>query len=116
MGVSLRAAAADCTYGDQDAVRGELAAVGLPFVTALEPRRGAWAYDNEAYEPADASRDPAWGGPDAPGDWNMVTRTFREGHTATWRAVDTQLGWWGLTAPRGWWRPPPTPPSGQRHA
>jgi class 3 adenylate cyclase len=24
-----------------------------------------------------------------------VTRTFRDGHTETWRAADATLGWWG---------------------
>jgi hypothetical protein len=24
-----------------------------------------------------------------------VTRTFRDGHTATWWAVEARLGWWG---------------------
>nr|WP_319949629.1 transposase [Streptomyces halobius] len=94
-GVSLRAVAADCAYGDQDAFRGELSAAGLPFVMALKPRRGAWAYGDEAYTPVDAARDLAWHGPDRPGDWTAVTRTFRDGHTTRWWAADAQLGWWG---------------------
>ncbi|MFD9226178.1 hypothetical protein ACFWDI_40765 [Streptomyces sp. NPDC060064] len=91
----LRAVAADCAYGDQDAFRGELAAAGLPFVMALKPRRGAWSYGEGAYTPVDAARDLAWHGPDRPGDWTAVTRTFRDRHTATWWAADAQLGWWG---------------------
>lgn len=39
-GFTYRAVAADSAYGDQDGFRGELAEAGLPFVTALEPRRG----------------------------------------------------------------------------
>ena len=34
-------------------------------------------------------------GPDDPGDWQPVTRTFRDGHTETWWAADARLGWWG---------------------
>lgn len=94
-GVSLRAVAADCAYGDQDAFRRQLDAAGLPFVMALKPRRGAWSYGDEAYTPVDAAGDLAWHGPDRPGDWTAVTRTFRDGHTATWWAADAQLGWWG---------------------
>jgi hypothetical protein len=37
----------------------------------------------------------AWHGPEDPGDWQAVPRTFREGHTETWYAADARLGWWG---------------------
>ena len=45
--------------------------------------------------PADAARAPAWNGPDDPGDWRPVVRTFRDGRTQTWYAADATLGWWG---------------------
>jgi hypothetical protein len=62
---------------------------------ALKPRRGTWAYGPDAHTPVDAARALAWGGPDDPGDWHPVTRTFRGGHAETWRAADATLGWWG---------------------
>ena len=43
----------------------------------------------------EAARALAWGGPDDPGDWTAVTRTFRDGHTETWQAADATLGGWG---------------------
>jgi len=90
-GVAFRAvvadcAYADCAYGDQDGFRGELAAAGLAFVLALKRRRGVWADGDQAHPPVDAARALAWGGPDAPGDWTAVVRSFRDGHTATWWA------------------------------
>jgi hypothetical protein len=94
-GFCFRAVAADSAYGDQDGFRGELAEAGLPFVMALKPRRGTWAYGADAYTPADAARALAWNGPGDPGDWAAVTRTFRDGHTETWWAADARLGWWG---------------------
>jgi hypothetical protein len=94
-GFAFRAVAADSAYGDQDGFRGELAGAGLPFVMALKPRHGKWAYGADAYTPADAARALAWGGPEDPGDWRPVTRVFRDGHTETWRAADATLGWWG---------------------
>ncbi|MEU5485801.1 IS701 family transposase [Streptomyces mirabilis] len=93
-GVSLRAVAADCAYGDQDGFRGELSAAGLPFVMALKRGRGSWSY-KDAFRPVDAARELAWHGPERPGDWQAVTRTFRDGHTTVWWAADAQLGWWG---------------------
>jgi hypothetical protein len=43
----------------------------------------------------DAARVLAWHGPADPGDWQPVTRTFRDGHAETWYAADAALGWWG---------------------
>ena len=94
-GFVFRAVAADSAYGDQDGFRGELAEAGLPFVMALKPRHGTWAYGAGAYTPVDAARALAWRGPDDPGDWRPVTRTFRDGRTETWYAADATLGWWG---------------------
>jgi len=94
-GFVFRAVCADSAYGDQDGFRGELAEAGLPFVMALKPRRGTWAYGPDAHTPVDAARALAWHGPDEPGDWQPVTRTFRDGHTETWYAADAELGWWG---------------------
>jgi hypothetical protein len=94
-GFTFRAVAADSAYGDQDGFRSELAEAGLPFVMALKPRRGTWAYGPDAHTPVDAARELRWGGPDDPGDWHPVVRTFRDGHTETWWAADATLGWWG---------------------
>jgi len=62
---------------------------------ALKPRRGTWAYGPDAHTPVDAARGLVWNGPDDPGDWQEVTRTFRDGHTETWWAAEATLGWWG---------------------
>jgi hypothetical protein len=93
-GFVFRAVAADCAYGDQDGFRSELAEAGLPFVMALRPRRGTWAYGADAHTPVDAARALAWHGPDDPGDWRAVTRAFRDGRTETWWAAGATLGWW----------------------
>jgi hypothetical protein len=94
-GVPFRAVVADCAYGDQDGFRADLRELGAPFVMALKPHRGTWAYGADAHTPVDAARELAWNGPDDPGDWQLVTRTFRDGHTETWYAAEATLGWWG---------------------
>ena len=94
-GFCFRAVVADSAYGDQDGFRAELAEAGLPFVMALRPRRGTWARAADAHTPVDAARALAWGGPDDPGDWQPVTRRFRDGHAETWYAADAKLGGWG---------------------
>jgi hypothetical protein len=94
-GFAFRAVAADSAYGDQDGFRSELSEAGLPFVMALKPRRGTWAYGPDARTPVDAARELRWSGPDDPGDWHPVARIFRDGHAGTWHAADATLGWWG---------------------
>ncbi len=107
-GFAFRAVCADSAYGDQDGFRGELAEAGLPFVMALRPRRGTWARVADAHTPVDAACALAWGGPDDPGDWTAVRRTFRDGHAETWWAADAKLGGWGRTASGAWWSLPLT--------
>ena len=99
-GFCFRAVAADSAYGDQDGFRGELSEAGLPFVMALRPRRGIWARAEDAHTPVDAARALAWNGPEDPGDWHPVVRTFRDGHTETWYAADAALGAWGPDSAR----------------
>src|SRR5262249_19458324 len=94
-GFAFRAVAADCAYGDQDGFRAELAEAGLPFVMARTPRRGTWGHGTDPRAPVDAARELRWGGPEVPGDWRPVVRTFRDRHTETWWAADAALGWWG---------------------
>ena len=94
-GFAFRAVVADSAYGDQDGFRAGLAEAGLPFVMALRPHRGTWARAADAHTPVEAARALAWGGPEDPGEWRPVTRTFRDGHAETWRAADASLGGWG---------------------
>ncbi|WP_250569314.1 IS701 family transposase [Streptomyces sp. CJ_13] len=94
-GVAFRAVAADCAYGDQDGFRRQLGEAGLPFVMALKPSHGSWAYGKDVYTPVNAAHALTWTDPDHPGDWTAVVRTFRDGHTETWWAADARLGWWG---------------------
>lgn len=94
-GLAFRAVTADSAYGDQDNFRAQLSEAGLPFVMALKPHRGTWAYGPEAHTPVDAARGLLWGGPEEPGAWQPVTRTFRDGHEEAWWAAEATLGWWG---------------------
>ena len=86
-GFTFRAVAADRAYGDQDGFRGELADAGLPYVMALKPRRGTWAYGRGAHTPVDEARALAWNGPADPGVWRPVTRAFCDGHAETSHAA-----------------------------
>jgi hypothetical protein len=109
-GFVFRAVAADCAYGDQDGFRGELAEAGLPFVLALKPHRGTWAYGADAYTPVDAARALAWHGPRDPGDWQPVTRVFRDGTPSAGSPPTRHWAGGGRTGSPAWWWPAPTRP------
>ena len=112
----FRAVAADNAYGDQDGFRAKLAEVSLPFVMALKPRRRTCAYGNDAHTPVDAVCELRWGGPEDPGDWTAVRRTFRDGPCRD--LVVCRRGWAGgarrRPAPSDGHRRPRHPP-GQGH-
>jgi SRSO17 transposase len=94
-GIGFRAVVADCFYGDNDGFTVALGRVGVAYVLAVKPRKGAWAPADQAHTPQDAARQLAWTSPQQPGDWTAVTRRFRDGHTQTWWAADATLGGWG---------------------
>ena len=114
-GFVFRAVAADSAYGDQDGFRGELAEAGLPFVMALKPRHGTWAYGADAYTPADAARALAWNGPGgsrrlAAGDPGLPRRAHRD---LVGRRCDPGLVGTGRLHPPGGGHRRPWRPAGQ---
>jgi hypothetical protein len=78
-----------------DTFRGALRSAGIAWVAAVRPRRGTWAYGDQAHTPRDAARALAWGGPGDPGEWTPIQRRFRDGHVALWWAAEARLGGWG---------------------
>lgn len=84
VGVDLEATATTTSSGPREA--------GLPFVMALKPRRGACARGMDAHTSVEAARALTWTDVEHPGEWTPVVRTFRDGHTETWRAADARLG------------------------
>jgi DDE superfamily endonuclease len=94
--IPFRAVVADCAYGDSGELVEELARAQVAWVLALKPSKGTWAPEGEAHSPVEAAQQLAWGGPERPGAWTPVTRTFRDGRTETWWAADAPLpaaGW-----------------------
>lgn len=82
-GFVFRAVVADCAYGDQDGFRGELADAGLPFVMALKPHRGTWAYGPRRAHPGRCGSCAGlrWSGPPgrlAGGDPHLPRRAHRD--------------------------------------
>lgn len=95
----FRAVVADCFYGEHDAFRLGLHTQGIAYVLALQPSHAWWhpiGTLGSLWEIADAA---VWKDADHPGDWTPVVRTFRDGHTETWWALEIVAGPYGPTKP-----------------
>ncbi len=96
-GIPFRAVVADCFYGEHDAFRRGLHACGIGYVLALKPSH-AWGHRVDTigslWEVADAA---PWEDGAHPGAWTAVARSFRDGHTETWWALEVVAGPYGPT-------------------
>jgi len=91
----FRAVVADSFYGENDGFKTGLSQLGVGYVLALRPSHAWWARVGTVNSLGEVARAAAWDGPDAPGDWQAVVRTFRDGHTAVWWALEVQVGPYG---------------------
>jgi len=94
-GIPFQAVVADSFYGENDTFRAGLAAFGVGYVLALRPSHAWWAPVGTINSLAEAAHTATWDGPDAPGDWQPVVRTFRDGHTEGWWALEVTVGPYG---------------------
>jgi SRSO17 transposase len=94
-GIPFRAVVADSFYGDNEGFKTGLHQLGLGYVLALKPSHRWWALVGTINGVQDAARAAHWDGPTAPGAWQPVVRTFRDGHTERWWALELDLGPYG---------------------
>ncbi|MBN1173574.1 MAG: IS701 family transposase [Micromonosporaceae bacterium] len=101
LGIVFRAVVADSFYGPSESpsLAKALIDTGVPFVLALKPRQEMTVAAGEPTTPAEAARLRAWEGPDRPGQWQRVIRTYRDGHTETWWATDVPIGPYRIYGP-----------------
>ncbi len=98
-GLPFRAVVADCFYGEHDAFRLGLHTREIGYVLALQPAHAWWhpiGTRGSLWGIADAA---VWEDVDRPGDWTPVARTFRDGQTETWWALEVVAGPYGPTKP-----------------
>jgi hypothetical protein len=94
-GISFRAVVADCFYGDNLGFTRTLEGAGLPYVVGVKKSTGIWAAADAIHSPQEAVAALRWESPDQPGEWTPIVRSFRDGHTETWWAVDLVYGPYG---------------------
>jgi SRSO17 transposase len=91
--ILFRAVVADCLYGENPDFESALWKAKVPYVLSLRPHKGRWAEEEAAHTPEEAAQRMRWDGPEDPGDWEPIVRTFKDGHTEKWWAVEvTTLG------------------------
>jgi hypothetical protein len=86
--IPFRAVVADCLYGENADFEGAMWKAKVPYVLSLRPHKGRWAEEEAAHTPEEAARRMRWNGPKDPGDWEPIVRTFKDGHTEKWWAVE----------------------------
>ena len=91
----LRAIVADAFYGENETFRTGLARLTVGFVLALKPSHCWWHCDEDVGSLAEAAEVADWDGPERPGAWEPVVRTFRDGHAEVWWALEVVAGPYG---------------------
>jgi SRSO17 transposase len=89
-GIPFRAVVADILYGEHRGFRKGLEKKRIPYVLALKP---SYAWYRPITEPGtveEIARVAPWEGPDDPGEWVEYSRTFRDGHTQEWWALEAE--------------------------
>jgi len=98
-GIPFRAVVADRFYGEDAGFRQRLHELRVGDVLALTPSHGWWHQEGTCGTLKDAVAAAGWRDALPPGAWVRVVRTFRDGHSETWRALEVVAGPYG-PAPR----------------
>lgn len=91
----FRAMVADSFYGEDRGLKRGLRELKVPYVMALKPSH-AWYHPEEvAGTLQDVAHEAGWANAEQPGKWVRITRTFRDGNTQDWWAVEIVAGPYG---------------------
>ena len=94
-GIALRAVVADSLYGEDRGFRSGLRELKQPYVLALKPSHAWWHPEDVAGTLQDVAHEAGWRSAEHPGKWVRITRTFRDGSTQEWWAVEIVAGPYG---------------------
>jgi SRSO17 transposase len=91
----FRAVVADSLYGEDRGLRAGLRQVQVPYVFALNPAHAWWHPEGVAGSLREVAQEAGWMSAEQPGRWLHLTRTFRDGSTQDWWAVEIVAGPYG---------------------
>ena len=86
---------ADSFYGEDRGVKQGLRALGAGYVLALKPSHAWWHPEGAIGSVQEAAQAARWKSPERPGKWIKVTRTFRDGSSQDWWALEVVTGPYG---------------------
>lgn len=86
------AVVADSLYGEDRGLRTGLRQLQVPSVLALNPAHAWWHPEGVAGSLQEVAHEAGWVSADQPGRWVKITRTFRDGSTQDWWAVEIVAG------------------------
>ncbi len=99
-GLPFRAVVADIFYGEHRGFRETLERKEVPYVLALGPSHAWWHRPAEPGSVEEVALASPWSGPDEPGEWTRLERTFRDGRTEEWWALEAERGPYGPEKPK----------------
>ena len=94
--IPFRAVVADILYGEHRKLKEGLENRGIPYVLAIKP---SYAWYRPIGEPAtveEIAQRALYHGPDDPGEWVKLSRTFRDGHIEEWWALEAECRPFGV--------------------
>ncbi len=94
-GWPFRAVVADNFYGEDRGLKRELRERKVPYVMALKPSHAWYHPEDVAGTLQDVAREAGWVNAEQPGNWMRITRTFRNGNTQDWWAMEIVAGPYG---------------------
>ena len=94
-GISFRAVVADNFYGEDRTLRTGLRALKLGYVLALKPSHDWWHRVGTPGSLQEMAQAAGWKSAEQPGQWVPITRTFRDGSTQDWWALEIVAGPYG---------------------
>ena len=93
--IPFRAVVADSFYGEDRGVKQGLRALSVGYVLALKPSHAWWHPEGAIGSFQEAAQAARWKSPERPGKWVKVTRTFRDGSSQDWWALEVVTGPYG---------------------
>jgi SRSO17 transposase len=93
----FRAVVADSFYGEDRGVKQGLRELGVGYVLALKPSHEWWHPVRAIGSFQEAAQAGRWQSAERPGRWVKVTRTFRDGSSQDWWALEVITGPYGPT-------------------
>jgi SRSO17 transposase len=97
--ILFRAVVADTFYGEDRGFKQGLRDLKVGYVLALKPSHAWWHPEEEIGSFQEAAQQAGWKNAKHPGRWIKVTRTFRDGSSQDWWAVELDIRPYGPEKP-----------------